>query len=220
MNQSSGHSTPTGTRSPINGFTLGVAVVLAIGAMLIFTLSSGSGDDEGVTGFTETAPVVVTGNALPPFDNSNPDPAVGMPLPLLDGVDFNGSPSRIEASGTPQALLFVAHWCPHCQNEVPRVRALRASATWTDDVELTTIATSTYSDRPNYPPSDWLAREGLTVLSDTVMVDSSSNDALRAFGGSGFPFWVFVDGNGNVVQRASGELGDDAIMAAVNALVP
>ncbi len=204
--------------SLVNGFTIGVVVAVVIGAMMIFTIRSGSEDAEVETGFTETAPVEVVGTPLSDFDANITDPEIGNPAPSLVGVDFNGNESQVETTGSPQAVLFVAHWCPHCQNEVPVVRALRASDTWPADVKLTTIATSTSSTQNNYPPSAWLAREGLTVLSDTVLVDSESGDALHAYGGSGFPYWVFLDASGNVVMRSSGELGEQAIKGIVDTL--
>jgi hypothetical protein len=62
--------------------------------------------------------------------------------------------------------------------------------------------------RGNYPPWSWLDREGWT---SPVLVDDAFGSVMGAFGGRGFPYWVFFDGDGNVVARAEGELGVDTV---------
>jgi hypothetical protein len=56
---------------------------------------------------------------------------------------------------------------------------------------------------PNYPPSAWLEREGWT---SPVVVDDRASTVGATFGVTGYPYFVFVDGNGRVAHRASGEL--------------
>ena len=65
------------------------------------------------------------------------------------------------------------------------------------------VATATSPDRPNYPPSDWLAREKFPF---PVMADSTDYDAANAYGLSAFPYFVVLDSKGQVVSRASGEI--------------
>jgi thiol-disulfide isomerase/thioredoxin len=111
--------------------------------------------------------------------------------------------------------VFLAHWCPHCQAEVPRLVAL-AKAGKLDGLAVTGVATGTSSAAPNYPPSAWLQREHWPF---PVMADSKTNAAARAFGVSGYPTFVLIDGSGKVVGRAAGEVSDADIVANVKALV-
>ena len=69
--------------------------------------------------------------------------------------------------------------------------------------DLLTVATSTIPDRPNYPPSAWLDRE---EWPGPVLADSADGTAARAFGLTGFPYFVAANAAGEVVARTSGEI--------------
>ena len=72
------------------------------------------------------------------------------------------------------------------------------------DVAVYSVSTGARKDRPNYPPSVWLARERWSV---PVLTDDASSAAATAFGLSGTPFYVVVDARGAVVQRVAGAIG-------------
>ena len=176
------------------------AVALAVVVVLGITLAGEeerSVDDEALL----LPNVTVTGNSLPPHDNTATDPAVGLPAPSVSSFDFAGLPATIEADGVPKVIIFLAHWCSHCQREVPVVQA------WIDEngippgVDVVSIATSISEIRANYPPDVWLEREGWTPR---VVVDDAANRISNAFGLSAFPYYVLVDGSGTVVRRISG----------------
>ena len=113
----------------------------------------------------------------------------------------------IAPTGNPQMLLFVAHWCPHCQAEVPVLSDWMNAGGLPADVELTTIATGTSADAPNYPPSEWLAEYSWP---SPILADSEDQAAANAFGLPSYPYFVLVDGDGNVVARATGRADDRA----------
>jgi thiol-disulfide isomerase/thioredoxin len=150
----------------------------------------------------ETRPVEVTGTALPRYEGE-PDPAVGRPIAEITGAGFDGAPVTIAPDGRPKLVLFVAHWCPHCQREVPKLSEYLRQHPLPADVDMVTVATGTSPDRPNYPPSGWLARE---KWPGSVLADSTQSTAASAFGLSAYPFFVAVDASGKVVARTSGEL--------------
>ena len=101
-------------------------------------------------------------------------------------------------------LAFVAHWCAHCQREVPKLANWARGGT-RNGVEIRAIATDTNPDRPNYPPSAWLAKEGFDV---PTLADDDAGSGARAYGLTAFPFFVAVDASGRVAARASGELSE------------
>jgi thiol-disulfide isomerase/thioredoxin len=144
---------------------------------------------------TASGAPVIAGAALPPFENPNGDPAVGMPAPEVQGSDFDGTPVTIDNDGRPKVVLFLAHWCPHCQREVPVIQ------TWVDSGAVS-VATSIDPARQNYPPDAWFAREGWTV---PIIVDPT-NTVATAYGLSAFPYWVFIGADGTIKARAVGEL--------------
>lgn len=193
----------------------GVFAVIIVAAIVAMTMTGSSGS----RGRSEPAsdPVQVSGQALASMPASGADPAVGQTIPTLTGIDLKGDPMSIGPDDGPMAIVILAHWCPHCQNEVPLLVDYLAQTGMPAGVKLVGLSTSINRAQPNYPPSAWLDREGWTV---PTMIDDAKNSALTALGVRSFPGFVFVDADGKVVQRATGEIGMAAFHQAVSALVP
>ena len=188
---------------------IGVAGLVLVLAVAAIVSSSGSDDKKSAAGLEEIRPVTVTGTALPELPQSGADPAVGQQIPEAKGQAFDGSPVEIRNDGRPKLILFVAHWCPHCQNEVPLLADhLRSNPL--QGVDLYTVSTGVVKARGNYPPSAWLEEEGWAA---PTLADSDDGQAATAFGLSGFPYFVAVDSSGKVVARTSGEIGTDEFAA-------
>ncbi len=197
--------------SPKSRRTLIVAVasavlVVALGVVAVVATrkDSSSSDPSDVSAVSiETGDVSVTGALLStPPDAPAIDPAIGAKAPTLSGLGFDGSPVSITPGERPTIVMFVAHWCPHCQREVPQVVKWLAAGV-ADGVDMKAVATSTDAKLPNYPPSSWLAGEGFTV---PTLVDSTESTAASAYGLDAFPYFVAVDAKGNVTKRMAGEL--------------
>lgn len=168
------------------------------------------------SGRPQTAPVEVSGQTLPAFVDSGADAAVGMPAPVLRGVGFDGEPVAVEPAGRPLAVIFAAHWCPHCQNEVaelsPWLDAQSANELGADGV---VVSTGVDPKAPNYPPSDWFEREQWPT---PVLLDSDAREGAGAYGLSGYPFFTFSDARGDVVGRVSGAIGAETFDSIVGRL--
>jgi thiol-disulfide isomerase/thioredoxin len=200
-----------------------VALVVVIGIVAL-VMTSESGDDAATDAVQEQAPVTVTGEPLPEYPaeaglvaDPATDPAVGMAAPSMEGQSFDGTPVSVDpGNGAPQVLVFAAHWCPICQEEIPKLQEWIDAGNLPDDVEVTLISTGVSADRPNYPPSDWLAEVG---WSEQILLDNPDQTAGQSFGLTGYPYMVFVDADGTVVQRASGALPVEQFGAFVDQLV-
>jgi cytochrome c biogenesis protein CcmG/thiol:disulfide interchange protein DsbE len=190
-------------RPPWLWIALGIAVTLA--AVVAVVASGGSDPTSSVAGVEETRDVEATGTALAPL-GAGPDAAVGQPAPVVHGASFDGTPVTIGLGGRATVIVFLAHWCPHCQREVPLLRDHLADHPMASGVELVSVVTSTTPDRPNYPPSAWLDREGWP---GSVLADSADGRAARAFGLTVFPYFVALDAHGEVVGRTSGEISTE-----------
>lgn len=186
---------------PLIPVLVGVGAIALI-ATVILTMNTATVTEDGEFG-TPT----VTGDALPLATNG-PDQALGRPIPDITGADFAGNEVRITKDGRPKILLFLAHWCNHCQAEVPVVVDWLAAGSLPEGVDLIAVATSTSSARVNFPPSEWLEREGWTA---PTIVDANDYSVAEAFGLDAFPFWVFVNPDGVVAGRTSGRLSAEAI---------
>jgi len=190
---------------------LGLVIVAAIVAIAL------GGNTSGGLAEPARAGVGVSGTALPALTDPAADTAVGQGLPSLTGTDLSGEPISIGPGDGPVAIVLLAHWCSHCQAEVPVIVDYLASTGMPEGVRLVALSTSIDAARPNYPPSSWLEREGWTV---PTLVDDASSRGLAALGMSSFPGFVFVDGDGRVVQRYTGEMPAEAFDQVVRALAP
>lgn len=156
---------------------------------------------------------VVSGVPLAPLSADGSDSALGAAIPTITGQSFDGSEVVIDpADGRPKVILFLAHWCPHCQTEVPVVQGWIDENGMPENVDLYSVATSTSSTQANFPPSEWLEDENWTV---PVVVDDEAQTVGSAFGLTAFPFWAFVDGEGRLLQRVAGGLEADVIANAI-----
>jgi thiol-disulfide isomerase/thioredoxin len=201
---------PPGRRLPIALIT-GLALAAGLVAVIVFTIGAGGGD-----GALEVGTPAVTGEALTRYVSAAGDPAVGRPIPEAAGADFDGTPVTIARDGRAKMILFVAHWCSVCRQEVPLIVDWLPGANIPDTVDLLTVSTGVDRNRPNYPPSEWLQGEGWTL---PVIMDDEAGTVAGAFGLSAYPYFVFVNAEGNVVGRFTGGLPAETIAALVAGLV-
>ncbi len=221
-----------GASSSSNGALIWIgigAVIVILGIAAIFLARGDSSDDpvEGQTGSVQVGDGSSTTDGSTPGESGGTtglpvydaalaeDPAVGMTIPTITGTDFDGNDITISGDdGQAKVILFVTHWCPHCQREIPRLKEHLDDVPMPDDVELLTVSTSVQPSAENYPPQEWLDEEGWSA---PVLADDEASSAAQAFGLSSFPYFVVVDADGKVVARASGELSTDEFDAAVAA---
>ncbi len=162
-------------------------------------------------GFAEAVgPMEVVGDSLPLLDDTKgvTDPAVGTPAPVLVGLGADGETVRVDAAAAgPTMVVFLAHWCPHCNAEVPRINQLRDEGKIPDGLNVVAVLTASSPDRPGYPPFPWI--EGLDwtypAMLDGIDMERQTFIAAEAYGVSGFPFVTLIDANGDVAARWSGE---------------
>ena len=203
-----------------------VAAVLLLVVFAVVFVAGGddnddSGDGDATSSTTEPGTpsqeygiVTIDGDPLPRLEDGD-DAAVGQVAPAVVSERASGV-ERIDPGQEeqPTVVILLAHWCPHCQRELPLlVEMLDAGAF--DGVRPVAVATNSTDSRPNFPPSAWFDDEGWT--GDRIYDDRQSS-AAAAYGLSSFPMMVFLDADGRVTQRLSGEQSKEAIQAAVDEL--
>ena len=194
---------------------IGAGVLLAAAIAIGFSAGSDNATTqprttvEGEVAPGEFQPVTVVGDVLSPLGDGNGNPAsdaaMGKTAPTLNGYTFAGKPVTIApgANGQPLMLVFLAHWCPHCNREVPRLIEWQEQGLVPEGLRVIGVTTSSRNDQANWPPSDWIEEMKWPF---EVFVDSEMADAANAYGVDGFPFIAMVNAEGKIVGRHSGEL--------------
>ncbi len=199
-----------------------IALAVVIAMVVAVTVFASRGDDSkanpsdtttdssGLASLPASQPVTVTGTPLVKFDAaSNPDPAEGVEAPLLSGLNFSGTPIVMDpATKGPYMLVFLAHWCVHCNAEVPRLINWKNSGGVPTGLNVIGVGTAVSQTAPNYPPAVWFSNKGWPwpVMVDEAQGDGAAGTAATAYGASGWPYFVIVGADGKVKARVSGEV--------------
>jgi cytochrome c biogenesis protein CcmG, thiol:disulfide interchange protein DsbE len=217
-----------------------LAVVLIVGLVVVLATGGDDGDDDEATaddgtvatqpaGGDETSdpslpealqgelrPLTVEGAALPEFAGGE-DPAVGQRAPVLTGEGFDGQAITTAPDGGPVMIVTLAHWCPHCNNEIPRLIELNDAGRLPESLRVVGLSTSVAADQPNFPPSEWIVDKEWPweIMADYLDFDTDAYIGAGALGVSAFPFVTIVDADGNVVVRWSGESDIDDLEAKI-----
>lgn len=162
----------------------------------------------------QVADVTISGTPLSPLPaglsitDPSTDPMAGQLAPTITGTNFDGDAVTIEPDGRAKAIYFVAHWCPHCREEVPVLRDLIAGDRLPGDVDVYAVSTAVDAGAANYPPQRWLSGEG---FDQPTVRDNARSEAFAVFGGTGYPYAVYLDAEHRVVARSAGQVGPDAL---------
>ncbi len=187
---------------------IGGVISLGLIVGLAFSIASEEELDESIA-FGE---VTVVGESLSFLEDPTTDPDLGSTAPTVSGGDWDANQYSIAEDGRSKIVLFLAHWCPHCQNEVPVVQSWIDSGGLPSDVDMYSITVLSDKLRPNWPSQDWLEDEGWTV---PVIMDDTESSAAIAYGMRGTPFYVVLDGANTNIGRFSGEVGVAGLEAMV-----
>ena len=213
-----GKDEPSGGNPLANPWLLGgiLAVVVLVVGIIAIVSSTGGSDTDGLD-FAQNRPVTVDGTPLPAEpDPGLDDPGLGQVVPEVTGQNFEGVDVTI-GHGAPTLAVFLAHWCPHCNNEVPRINELRDDGRFPADLNIVAVSTAVDPTRPNWPPSQWLVDRDWTypAIADGVDMQEGQFIGATAYGVGGFPFVTLVGADGTVKARWAGEHEPDEFLELV-----
>jgi thiol-disulfide isomerase/thioredoxin len=198
----------SGTRGiPWFYVALGLIAVAFLAVLFLGNDKSGS-SEASFANAAYSAVEIENDEVLAPFsdslnDSPGDDSAIGETAPIVNGETPTGKPITIGApSDKPTVLVFLAHWCPHCQREVPVLVKWMKDKGMPTDFNIVGVATASSSAKPNYPPATWLDDEG---WKPSTLMDDKDGTVASAYGIGSYPYFVLLGKDGTVVQRASGE---------------
>lgn len=209
---------------------IAIVVVLVLGGGIAFFATRGDDSEKSIdsqttdtdpfAGLPDSQPVTVTGEILPSYEAGGTDSAIGLDAPVIEGLDFQGDAITIDAKADgPYMVVFLAHWCVHCNAEVPRLLDWRKQGGVPQELNVVGVATAVSSNAPNYPPAEWFSNKGWAwpVLVDQSIGDGVAGSAAIAYGATGWPYFVIVGADGKVKARVSGEIEIDDLQTIVDA---
>ena len=132
--------------------------------------------------------------------------------------DYDGNEVTIDpATDGPTMVVLLAHWCPHCNNEIPVLNEWRDSGEIPEELNIVGVSTGVASEAPNYPPDEWLVEMDWQwpVVADDVGICRRWVPTA----GTSYPTIVFIDADGLVRLRLSGEVPIDVLAPLVDDLV-
>ena len=204
----SGENPEAGSNPLLKWLIVGVVALVVVAVGVAFLAGRDAEQRAQDSGVLEVSDVSIEGEPLPVFDGEEPDAAMERVAPAFAATTFDDvEVSVLPGDGTAKVVGFFAHWCPHCQRELPRLAGWLAANDLPAGVEVIAVSTAVDSGRGNYPPSAWFAEEQWPAV---AVRDSESNEISDAYGLRGFPYTVGIDADGRVVARVSGELNDAA----------
>jgi thiol-disulfide isomerase/thioredoxin len=182
----------------IGGGVIGLGLIV----WLAFSIAGETEVDDAI-GFGDPT---VEGTGLPFFESSAADPAVGVIAPTVTGADWDSNEYTIGPDGRAKIIVMLAHWCPHCQAEVPVIQDWVDAGGVPEGVDLygVTVLTNRLRQSSTWPPQEWLEGEGWT--SPTIM-DDEAGSIVTAYGLTSTPTYVVLDGDNNNLGRFAGEIG-------------
>ncbi len=178
---------------------------------------SGPGPSGSVADREPTGAIVVNGDRLAAFPgdrsvtDAGSDPAYGQVAPGLTGTDFDGAEVTIQPDGRRKAVVFVAHWCPHCQPLLATLSRLVAEQRVPDDLDVYVVSTHYMPEASPVQPQSWPILDELRGQGVRILRDDGDSRAATVYAEGGFPTIVYLDGNDRVVARSAGELDADAL---------
>lgn len=140
--------------------------------------------------------------------DSQSDLAVGRTLGEVTGVDWatKTQVTLAPTEGTATLWMLAAHWCPHCQYELPVLAGIWETLPH-DQVRTVVVSTSQDPSQGN-PEEEWLTNGAFPY---EILIDSNNQIATQ-FGLSAFPFWVITDSNGVVMGRFAGRVDEAGLV--------
>lgn len=136
---------------------------------------------------------------------AEPMPLPDVTLPALDGYGPDGGRDLSDLRGAPVVINFWASWCAPCIEEMPRLQQVGREL----DVKVVGVA---YLDQEKKAKA---VAERLGITYELLRDDDGA--FARDVGLIGTPTTLFVDADGTILRRLTGELTEEQMRETVEA---
>ena len=195
-----------------SGHTADKSTEEAVGAAPQYSRTPPAGTPDSISGGDSSTEPRISGAVLPEAPFEGHDSAVGLPAPLATGTGPDGTTVTI---GLPlQAVMFMAHWCPACQAELPELVEQMRTGLKAEGVELIIVTTFSDGDAGSDRAS-WLAAEG---WQGRALLDGPQSTSATLYGVSAVPTLVLIDADGLIRLRKVGRTDPGQLQELLNGL--
>lgn len=167
--------------------TVVLGLALAAGVIAVAVTFQGSARRTPACGATE---------AEPGFPGRSGNESCRLPALELARLDSDGTLDLAEMRGTPMVVNFWATWCEPCVREMPMLGG--AARDLTDKVTFVGVNVQDRAAQAR----DLAARTGV----DYPLLSDPQGALYQAIQGSGMPTTLFINADGVVVYRRTGEV--------------
>jgi cytochrome c biogenesis protein CcmG/thiol:disulfide interchange protein DsbE len=178
-----------------------VAMAAVFGVVVAVALGQ-RGQPDPATASTSTAdvpPLLRDGGQVEPM------PLPDVTLPALDGHGPDGGRDLSDLRGAPVVINFWASWCAPCVEEMPRLQQVGRDM----DVKVVGVA---YLDQEEKAKA---VAERLGITYELLRDDDG--EFARDVGLIGTPTTLFVDADGTILRRLTGELTEEQMRETIEA---
>ena len=183
--------------------------ILLIPLFFLIACQATSVESYGNVEITNEVPPLLAGKQI----SDELDVGVGLPVPTATFTNPDGTITTISPdSDQAKMIFFVAHWCPHCEDELSDLIEVLDNGDFAN-IETHIVLTSINPTQANFPPSNWIEELGFNNLENVfIHYDNEDNLASEKFGSDGkIPYTMIVTKDGFVVFRAIGSAGVDGL---------
>jgi DsbE subfamily thiol:disulfide oxidoreductase len=177
-----------------------VAAVVVLGAIMAVALGRLGQPDPTSAGRTaaDVPPLLQDGGM------SAPMPLPDATLPALAGHGPDGGRDLSDLRGAPVVINFWASWCAPCVEEMPRLQQVG------QDLGVKVVGVA-------YLDQEQKARAVAERLGITYeLLRDDDGELARDIGLIGTPTTLFVDADGTIVRRLTGELTEEQMRATIS----
>lgn len=180
--------------------------VVIVGGIVWFTISR-TGQNPGFSPTPNTTIEKPSSQVQSP-----PDRQVGNKAPNFHLQDYSGKTvSLSDFAGKPLVINSWAAWCPFCKEELPNLAA--AQKEFGNNVVIIAIDKAESRDIAKKYTDE------LGVTNDLIFLLDPSDSFYQSIGGFSMPETIFVDNNGNIVERKRGPMDINEIRQKIQKLL-
>lgn len=181
---------------------IGVFVLIMAGSVFAYSMLKNNGNTDRINKSTTAAA------------NKDGDKSASVKAPDFSARDDAGQMVSLSSFfGKPTIISFWTTWCPNCRKAMPDFQKIHEEMG--DRVNIVMVNATDGSQETETKARKYIKDNGYTFK---VLYDINE-DAVYKYRITGIPDTYFIDADGNIITRGSGQLNEELIKKGVDMIV-